>query len=221
MIVAEWFLYFIVYAAIGYVLESIFCAIEAQDHKLRGRGFLFGPICPIYGCGALLVVLCHQLWPVPLWATFFVTIILCDTLEYLTSFLMEKLFKVRWWDYRESMKYTINGRVSLYTSILFGIGGVVIVYFAHPIIEFLIGLLPGVAQVILAIVLLIIMIIDINLSVLAALAIKGEVLKGVKIGLTPEIKKFARDYYRRHNRLKRKLQRKLRRRHKHGQSKRG
>ena len=210
-VIAQWFLYFIIYSALGYVLESIFCAIDSDDHKLRGRGFLFGPICPIYGYGALLILLCYQWLKWPWWATFFMTILLCDTLEYLTSFGMEKLFHVRWWDYRESMKYTINGRVSLYTSILFGVGGLVIVYLAHPIVTTVVGWLSPLTTMILAGILFVIMLVDTVMSFLAALAVKGELIKGVKINLTPEIKKFARDYYRKHNRLARKTQRKTKR----------
>ena len=127
--IATYFMLFIIYAVAGWICEVTLQLI--QKHKLADRGFLIGPYCPIYGCGAVLITLCltpfkgHQV------GLFILAMVLCGSLEYATSFIMEKAFNARWWDYSE-MRFNINGRVCLETLVPFGIAGLLIVYLFNP-----------------------------------------------------------------------------------------
>ena len=124
------FLLFLIYSTLGWCGEMIYCSI-GQRRLCEKRGFLNGFLCPIYGFGALLV----------LWAlrggcespvlTFFFGALLTSAVEYFTSYLMEKLFHMRWWDYSR-YKFQIHGRVCLLNSTLFGLLCVALCHLVHP-----------------------------------------------------------------------------------------
>ena len=99
--------------------------------RFINRGFLIGPYCPIYGCGAVLITLLLQKFVNDPITLFVYGIIICSILEYTTSFIMEKLFNARWWDY-STKKFNINGRICLETMIPFGLLGLAIVYIINP-----------------------------------------------------------------------------------------
>ena len=103
-----YFLLFISYSVIGWIMETILKTIEYK--KFVNRGFLIGPYCPIYGCGALLMTFLLQGYAEDPIVLFVFNIIICSILEYSTSYIMEKIFKARWWDYSYT-KYNINGRI--------------------------------------------------------------------------------------------------------------
>lgn len=129
--IANYFLYFIIIAICGWIMEVTLQLI--QKHKFADRGFLIGPYCPIYGCGALLITFClTDLEKHPL-ALFCTAVVICGVLEYGTSYLMEKIFHARWWDYSNS-KYNINGRICAETLIPFGILGMILIYLVNPLI---------------------------------------------------------------------------------------
>ena len=92
--------------------------------RFVNRGFLIGPICPIYGYGVLLILLLVGNKG-DILAVFLKSILICSLIEYFTSYFMEKLFKARWWDYSKR-KFNLNGRVCLGTAIPFGILGLFI-----------------------------------------------------------------------------------------------
>lgn len=134
-----YFLLFIIYAISGWCLEVTVKLIESK--KFVNRGFLIGPYCPIYGYGALSITFLlkkHTDDPLTL---FIMAILICGILEYLTSYLMEKIFKARWWDYSQT-KFNINGRVCLDTIIIFGLLGLFIIYISNPFLLGKIELLP-------------------------------------------------------------------------------
>ena len=123
--ISIYFLYFIILAIIGWIMEVTLQLV--QKHKFSNRGFLIGPYCPIYGCGGVLITLTLSNLanhPVALFST---AILICGVLEYLTSYLMEKIFNARWWDYSNN-KFNINGRVCLKNSIYWGILGVIFIF---------------------------------------------------------------------------------------------
>lgn len=72
-----------------------------KDKTLVNRGFLMGPYCPIYGCGCILIILLLKRYLNDFIALFIMSMVICSILEYLTSYIMEKLFKARWWDYSD------------------------------------------------------------------------------------------------------------------------
>ena len=104
-----YFLLFMIYAMLGWIME-VTCKL-IQYKRFINRGFLIGPYCPIYGYGALLItIFLHKYTSDPV-VLFIMAIVLCGTLEYLTSYFMEKIYKARWWDYSQK-KFNINGRLS-------------------------------------------------------------------------------------------------------------
>ena len=96
---------FFIYSLAGWLIEMIPATI--REKKFVDRGFLVGPYCPIYGCGVILITLLLQKYADDVVVSFFLSVIICGTLEYLTSYFMEKIFKARWWDYSNN-KFNIN-----------------------------------------------------------------------------------------------------------------
>lgn len=104
-----------------------------QHKRFINRGFLVGPLCPIYGVGSVIILLTLGKYDDDPLVLFLLSVILCAVLEYFTSYLMEKIFKNRWWDYSE-FKFNINGRICLEFACGFGVGGVVVTYITNPFI---------------------------------------------------------------------------------------
>ena len=127
--VERYFIIFMLYSFVGWVWESVFCSLWCE-RKFINRGFLTGPYCPIYGCGAVLglVVLGNIQNSLVLFLT---AGLLCCVLEYITSYVMEKLFKARWWDY-SNMIFNIHGRVCLLGFLIFGGATVLLVKVLNP-----------------------------------------------------------------------------------------
>ena len=124
-----YFLLFLIYSCMGWIMEVINSII--MQKKFVNRGFLIGPYCPIYGCGAILITLLLNKYLDNPATLFIMAVLLCGTLEYLISYIMEKIFHLRWWDYSKD-KFNINGRVCLRTVIPFGILGMMIMYITNP-----------------------------------------------------------------------------------------
>ena len=166
--------YFIVYAFLGWVCEDIYCGIGKR--KFINRGFLYGPYCPIYGFGALLVIyplLMVSKHPI---VVFIFGMVLTSILEYITSFVMEKLFATRWWDY-STYPFNINGRICLQNSLLFGLMALVVVYGLHPIVSRFVERIPLGFLVIFLIMFTIFFVIDIVNTVIVLLRRKKVFLK--------------------------------------------
>lgn len=130
---------FALYSFIGWVLETVYCSIPAQ--KFVYRGFLVGPVCPIYGFGAIAVVLILTPFANHPELVFLFSIILTSLLEYTSSVLLEKLFKKSFWDYSDR-KFNVNGRICLMNSSIFGALSLFLIYVLHPLFEALLQELP-------------------------------------------------------------------------------
>lgn len=170
------FLLLMVYSVLGWCGEMVYCSL-GQRKLCEKRGFLNGTICPIYGHGALVVLLCLDGGCENPVLTFLLGAVLTSIVEYITSYIMEKLFHMRWWDYSR-YKFHINGRVCLLNSTLFGIASVVLCHLANPPIEnWLSNLLVSGVGVPLAIVTLVVYLADIVLSVRSAIQISGHLAK--------------------------------------------
>ena len=135
-----YFLLFFAYAILGWIMEVVLKLISQK--KFINRGFLIGPYCPIYGYGVLLITFLLRKYQNDFWATFIFSILICGVLEYITSYLLEKIFHARWWDY-SNKKFNINGRICLETLIPFGIMGCLIIYVTNPIIIDFLNKLPS------------------------------------------------------------------------------
>ena len=154
-------LMFFIYSFAGWVLEIIYNYIDTK--KIINRGFLIGPIVPIYGVGSLLIHFYLSRYDSDAFVLFVMTMFICGTLEYITSYLMEVIFKNRWWDYTH-MKFQVNGRICLENCILFGIGGLVSVYLVNPyLVPFLYSIPLNIATII-STILTTILLVDICIS---------------------------------------------------------
>ena len=122
-------LLFFLYSFVGWLWETVYCSIKARHFVYRG--FLVGPITPIYGFGILGVLYLLRSLHNQLLLLFFAAAVLVTLLEYVTSFLLEKLFHASWWDYH-NVFLNINGRVAVPISIFWGICCVLIVRIVHP-----------------------------------------------------------------------------------------
>lgn len=154
--ISLYIIYFLFYSVFGWCFEVSLYLI--RDRKFVNRGFLNGPYCPIYGAGAILIlVLFGQMTHIL--GLFLSSAVICCTLEYITSYLMEKLFHARWWDYSD-LPFNLNGRVCLLGAGAFGTLAVLLIFFIHPAVSGLIGMLAALVQNILALVLGILFIAD-------------------------------------------------------------
>ena len=184
-----YFLLFLIYSFIGWLIEVIGKLIE--KHKFINRGFLIGPICPIYGHGCLLMILTLSRYKDNPLTLFIYAIFICSLLEYFTSFFMEKIFKARWWDY-STKKFNLNGRICAETMIPFGILGTLVICVINPIFEYLLNLFSFQTIKITAIVLFVIYLIDYIISLIIMFGFKGT-LKTVEKDGTEEITKKVKD----------------------------
>ena len=206
--VSNWVLYFFIYAGIGWVFESLWCSIKARPMHFINRGFLFGPICPIYGVGGVLINFLMKPTGMPWWQEMLLIALICSIVEYIASYVMEKKYHVRWWSYDHWYNPSINGRISLGTSTAFGVGGYLIMHYIHPsVVGFVSGFSFG-AKMVLVVVMSIIFLIDNYMSNAAASSVK-HALKGGHVDLTDEIKRYAFNYYRKQTRKTRKFARSI------------
>ena len=160
---------FFIYAFLGYVCEVAYCSIP--KHRFVNRGFLYGPYLPIYGFGGLIVIiLLDDLNQYPL-LVFLFAFVLTSALEYFTSYLLEKLFSVKLWDYSKH-RVNINGRVCLLNSTLFGIMGLLLEYLVNPFISSLIMRLDDTAMHTAALVIAAVLAADTTLSVMKMLSFR-------------------------------------------------
>ena len=132
-------LYFFVYGFLGWCTEVKFAAFK--QHRFVNRGFLNGPICPIYGVGVKLVIACLEAFQSNLLLLYISSVILVTVLEGVTGWAMDKLFHNKWWDYSK-LPFNIGGYVCLLFSLIWGVACVFIVYFVHPLIHQVLSLIP-------------------------------------------------------------------------------
>lgn len=138
MWLCKYFVYFLVYSIFGWIYETIF--VTARTRKWDNRGFLMGPIVPIYGVGGGLLtaiidfIESGQLWDYKWWQIFLIGVVGSIFLEYSTSYILEKIFHARWWDY-SYMPLNVNGRICAPYSLAFGVAALVVVYVLAPFVR--------------------------------------------------------------------------------------
>lgn len=129
----EYILIFFFYSIVGWLIEVTLKGIQYK--RFINRGFLAGPLCPIYGAGGLLITLAVNglsSFERSYATTFLISFLLCSIIEYMTSFFQEKFYNARWWDYSQK-PLNLNGRVWIGNLVLFGLGGIAIIHFINPI----------------------------------------------------------------------------------------
>ena len=177
------FYIFIIYSILGWFMEVVI--VSSKKRKITARGFLIGPWCPIYGFGALFITLLLKKYYNDPIALFVMSFLMGTILEYVTSYIMEKLFHARWWDY-SNHKFQINGRVSLTTSLGFGLLGLILVYILNPFFLRIIQNIPSIIFCIIMIIILVIFLTDVIASY--------KIISNIKITKDTNIKDFTEQY---------------------------
>ena len=190
------FLLFFIYSTIGYLIEVIAVSICLKKTTFS-RGYLSEPYIPIYGIGVVSVIRLLSKYQNDLLTLFIMSTIVCTILEYITSLLMEKIFKLRWWDYSDK-SFNINGRVCLTNSVLFGFGGIIIMKIINPFIEKILLSFPQSLIIVLSVLFLIIFIIDFIISTITVFNIEVDIKKYTKKDATEIIKEEVREALKKH-----------------------
>ena len=150
-------LLFFIYSFLGWCVEVAFVAVTAG--KVTNRGFLNGPVCPIYGCGMIGVLL--ALLPVEknIWLLFLGGMVICSAVELFGGWILDKIFHMRWWDYSDE-KFNIGGYVCLAFSFMWGMAVVFAVKFVHLPIMAVVKKTPFQIQVIIVVVCGVVFVVD-------------------------------------------------------------
>lgn len=128
----EIFAYFFVYAFLGWVVEVAFHAVTMG--KFVNRGFLCGPVCPIYGVGVTVILLLLGDYVQKPWAVLLIGIVFPTAIEFLTGWILEVFFHNKWWDYSDR-KFNIKGYICLEFSLLWGLAVLFVVEAVHPLVK--------------------------------------------------------------------------------------
>ena len=172
-------LYMIIYSFLGWCIESIYKTII--EKKLTNSGFLYGPYCPIYGFGALIMILVFSQVPNNVFIVFIISVFILTVWEYIVGVILEKIFKTKYWDYSH-LKFNIKGRVCLKNSIYWGILGVIFVFIVHPIIESEVALIPDKVLIYIEVIVYLLFITDIVTSITKILFIDKKIQQLHEIG---------------------------------------
>ena len=170
----QWVLLFFFYCLCGWVWES--CYVSARQRRWVNRGFLHGPLLPIYGSGAIIILFATLPVADSLPLIWLFGMLAATALEYVTGDVMERIFKVRYWDY-SGQKFNLNGHICLTSSIAWGFFSILLVRFVHPPIGRLLARVPALFVDPLAFGLTILFTVDVVRSVQAALDLRKVLTK--------------------------------------------
>ena len=127
----ELFLFFALYSFLGWVMETCYCSIK--ERRLVPRGFLYGPVCPIYGGGVVLMLLFFTPLKGNLFLFYIVSVVVMTSWEYLVAWVLETTTHVKYWDY-SMYKFNIKGRVCLWVALVWGLLSYVVIFWIHPFV---------------------------------------------------------------------------------------
>ena len=161
-IFTELLTYFLVYSFLGWIVESIYKSI--YEKKFINSGFLYGPFCPIYGCGAIIMYIFLDDVSSKPFITFCLGFVVLSIWEYIVGVFLEKVFHRKYWDY-SNCKYNLQGRICLKNSIFWGILGVLFIDIIHPILTGVLASIDDKNIINLDILVSIIMLIDMIISI--------------------------------------------------------
>jgi len=190
MTIGKIFLLFLIYSFIGWLIEV--CCKRIELGKFINRGFLIGPYLPIYGCAGVTITLTLAKYSDSPVTLFVMTMFICAILEYITSYILEKLFNARWWDYTK-YKFNINGRICLETMIPFGLLGCLIIYVLNPFFQHMLSFISDNVANALSIVLSILFILDLLVSFKIMSKFKNATTKFKNKDNTEEMTKKVKD----------------------------
>lgn len=174
------FCYFFIYAFLGWCAEVMFHTMITG--KWVNRGFLNGPVCPIYGFGMLLILLVLDPLKKNIVLLFVGSVILTSGLEFITGWVLKNLFHLTWWDY-SNRPFNLGGYICLEFSIMWGIAGVIIVEIIHPIIQRFIEALPFTVEIFFVVLFSVILILDFISTLATLIGFQRDVRELERIGL--------------------------------------
>ena len=128
----ELFLYFMFYSFLGWGMETCYCSV--CERRLVPRGFLYGPICPIYGAGVLLMILFFTPLKRNLVLFYAAAVAVMSSWEYLVSWALEATTHVKYWDY-SNFRYNLKGRICLWVALVWGVLSYIVIFYIHPPVE--------------------------------------------------------------------------------------
>lgn len=135
---------FFLLSVFGWIWEGFLYLFK--DDIYVNRGFLTGPWLPIYGTGGIMLEILFHRWRDRPVLTFVSSMILCSVLEYLAGWYLELTWGVKWWDYSRA-PWNLHGRICLYSSLLFGLGGMMLVWLISPLFYSLYQKVPRKIQI--------------------------------------------------------------------------
>ena len=166
------FLCFSFYAFAGWCCEVVYAALATG--KFVNRGFLNGPVCPIYGFGMLLVLAALSSLSDNLLTLFVGSFVLTSAIEFLTGYLLEKVFHDKWWDYSNE-HFNIKGYICLRFSLMWGFACTFVVKCVHPIVDGVINAIPRVVAISMTIVISLLFVCDIATTLVTIFKLKKRI----------------------------------------------
>lgn len=163
--IVQWLFFFYLYCFGGWCVESVYVSVKSR--KLTNRGFLRGPFLPLYGSGAIMMLLVSMPFRDNLFLVYVAGCIGATVLEYVTGVIMEKLFKVRYWDYSH-LKFNFQGHICLGTTLSWGFLTIFLTEFLHLPVERMVLAIPGQVLTVVTLVLTALIFADLALSFKAA-----------------------------------------------------
>ena len=169
---------FVFFSIIGFISEVIYCSLN----KRKSGKALYGPWCPLYGLGGLLIISIVSHVPENMFIIYLVSVLVASFTEYLVSVILEMIFDMKWWDY-SFKKFNLNGRICLENSLLFGVLGILIFYFYLPLKVYMISICDPLLLKIIVYLLFTAMCIDGVITIIEAFEVKYRYQLIKKIGL--------------------------------------
>ena len=128
----QWMLFFYIYCFFGWIIESIYVSVCTGNWV--NRGFMRGPVIPIYGTGAIIILFAVIPFRTSLILVFILGTVAASILEFVTGFVMERIYKVRYWDYSDK-PFNLCGYICLFNSLCWGVLSILLIYLVHSWVE--------------------------------------------------------------------------------------
>ena len=195
MWISRYFVMFILYSVLGWIYETTFCTIK--EGKWENRGFLYGPVVPIYGVGATGITMIydalqlHMQISLTWWQVFLIGYLGSIVLEFGTSWALEKLFHAVWWDYSD-MPFNVQGRICLPCSLAFGAAGLLVIYGLYPLMNRIVTPEVSVWKELVSLILMALIATDAALTV-SALTGLAKTVENMEYNLNRQMESFVQD----------------------------
>ena len=130
--ILQWMLFFYIYCFFGWIIESTYVSVCTGN--CVNRGFMRGPVIPIYGTGAIIILFAVIPFRTSPILVFIIGTIAASVLEFVTGFVMERIYKVRYWDYSDK-PFNLCGYICLFNSLCWGVLSILLIYLVHSWVE--------------------------------------------------------------------------------------